>query len=74
MSTIPNNAAHLLSQQKNQVVKDTPKISLARIENLPTTTAASVEVMRRAAWRDVNPGPRKTISQIFSKLQMIINH
>lgn len=68
MNAVLKNLTHLSTQEKIQLVEDLWDDISEKTDITPTSAATRVEVQRRAAWRDANPGPGKTLSQIVAEL------
>jgi putative addiction module component (TIGR02574 family) len=68
MNAVLKNLTHLSTQEKIQLVEDLWDDISEQADITPTSAAAREEVLRRAAWRDANPGSGKSLSQIVSEL------
>jgi putative addiction module component (TIGR02574 family) len=68
MNAVLKNLTHLSTQEKIQLVEDLWDDISEQTDITPTSAAAREEVLRRAAWRDANPGSGKALSQIVAEL------
>ncbi len=68
MNAVLKNLTHLSTQEKIQLVEDLWDDISEQTDITPTSASAREEVLRRAAWRDENPGSGKTLNQIISDL------
>lgn len=68
MNAVLKDLTHLSTQEKIQLVEDLWDDISIQTDITPTSTTARAEVMRRSAWRDVNPGSGKALSQIVADL------
>jgi putative addiction module component (TIGR02574 family) len=68
MNAVLKNLTHLSTQEKIQLVEDLWDDISEQTDITPTSAAARQEVLRRAAWRDANPGAGKALSQIVAEL------
>lgn len=66
MNAILKTLSHLSVEEKLQLVEDLWD-DIAEEKKRPTSDAARAEVLRRAAWRDANPGPGKSLEQIIAE-------
>ena len=68
MNAVLKNLTHLSTQEKIQLVEDLWDDISEQTDITPTSNTAREEVLRRAAWRDSNPGSGKSLSQIVAEL------
>jgi putative addiction module component (TIGR02574 family) len=67
MNAVLKSLAHLSVEEKLQLVEDL--WDDIEQKSMPSVSEATqFEVMRRAAWRDANPGAGKTIDQIVAEI------
>ena len=64
MNAVLKSLNHLSVEEKLQLVEDLWD-DIAEQKAIPVSAATQAEVMRRAAWRDANPGRGKTLDQII---------
>ncbi|MGB4117017.1 MAG: addiction module protein [Polaromonas sp.] len=64
MNAVLKTLNHLSVEEKLQLVEDLWD-DIAEQKAIPVSQATQTEVMKRAAWRDANPGHGKTLDQII---------
>ena len=64
MNAVLKSLNHLSVEEKLQLVEDLWD-DIAEQKAIPVSQATQIEVMKRAAWRDANPGHGKTLDQII---------
>ncbi|MFM9901861.1 MAG: addiction module protein [Polaromonas sp.] len=65
MNAVLKSLEHLSVDEKLQLVEDLWDEIAEQKKPLPTSHATQTEVLKRAAWRDANPGHGKTLDQII---------
>jgi putative addiction module component (TIGR02574 family) len=69
MNAVLKSLSHLSVEEKLQLVEDLWD-DIAEHEKGATSDAARAEVLRRAAWRDANPGAGRSLDQILADAGM----
>ena len=64
MNAVLKSLNHLSVEEKLQLVEDLWD-DIAEQKAIPVSQVTQIEVMKRAAWRDANPGHGKTLDQII---------
>ena len=64
MNAVLKTLNHLSVEEKLQLVEDLWD-DIAEQKAIPVSQATQTEVMKRAAWRDANPGHGKTLDQLI---------
>jgi putative addiction module component (TIGR02574 family) len=67
MNAVLKSLNHLSVEEKLQLVEDLWD-DIAAQKAIPISQATQTEVMKRAAWRDANPGHGKTLDQIILEI------
>ena len=64
MNAVLKSLNHLSVEEKLQLVEDLWD-DIAEQKTIPVSEATQLEVLKRASWRDANPGLGKTLDQII---------
>lgn len=67
MNAVLKSLEHLTVEEKLQLVEDLWDDIAEQKKPIPISQATQAEVMKRAAWRDANPGRGKTLDQIIQE-------